>query len=388
MRTVAELRARLTRRYRTHHALWAGEEALGADAAYAWPLQPPTERDMAADPERVAAWVGQWRAAERRPGVELGWVHRRWPSFGSQSLPSRVVVTGASAIAAWAGHSASWDYLCGVVRRLRAQWPKADYLGDALTARAKALAVLDQPEVDRLIALVDWLVAHPDSQLLPRQLPVPGLDTKWYERHHRVVHSLAASITGSSDVGLAGEAQRFRVRVLDPALAIGELIDFTATVAELGKLDKSPPAVLIVENLASLAALPELDGVIAVHGRGFAVTQLAQIPWLAGAPSLFYWGDLDSYGFEILRRCRALLPRVRSVLMDRGTLARFRERAVAEPRPYRAEIDPLTAEEAATLATLRESDARLEQERLDPAYATARITEALASERASLGSRP
>lgn len=386
MRTVADLRAKLTRRYLTHHPRWAGEEALGADAAYAWPLQPPTEREMADDPEQVAAWVGQWRAAERRTGIKLEWVQRRWSSFGSQSLPNRVVVTGAPAIAAMAGHAATWDRLCAVVRRLRAKWPDTDYLGDALTARAKALTALGDPDLDRLIALVDWLVAHPDSQLLPRQLPVPGLDTKWYERHHRVVHSLAAAITGSSDVGLAGEAQRFRVRILDPALAISELTDFTATVAELAKLDRAAPSVLIIENLTSLAALPEFDGMIALHGRGFAVTQLAQIPWVTGAPVLLYWGDLDSYGFEILKRCRAALPQSRSVLMDRRTLARFRERAGTEPRPYRAEIDTLTPEEAATLATLRESDARLEQERIDPAYAIAGIVEALASESASLGS--
>lgn len=388
MRSVAQLRARLLRRYRAHHPLWVGEAALGADARYAWPLQPPTERDTAADPEGVAAWVGQWRAAERRRGVEVEWVQRRWPSFGNQSLPNRVVVTGATAIAVLAGQEPHWTKLCAVAGLLRSHWPEADYLGDALTARARSLAAMDNADFDRLITLVDWLVAHPDSQLLPRQLPVIGLDTKWYERHSGTVGSLAAAITGSSELGLAGEAQRFRVRILDPALALGELADFTAAVAELGKLQATPRAVLVVENLISLATLPPRDGVIALHGRGFAVTQLAQIPWVAGAVSLLYWGDLDSYGFEILKRCRSVLPQAQSVLMDRATLAQFRDRAVAEPRPYRADIGGLTPEEAATLATLRESDARLEQERLDPAYAHSRLTEALARATASLGFRP
>lgn len=379
MRTFAELRAKLAGRYRTHVRVWAGAENLGADATYAWPLQPPTERDMAADPNRVADWVRQWVQASERPGVSLEWVQRRWSSYGTQRLPDRVVVVGATVIAQLAGFEQQWGRLSRAVRRLRAHWPAADYVGDALTARARALASMDDADLDRLITVVDWLVAHPASDLLPRELPVIGLHTKWYERHSSTVGSFVASITGSSDLGLAGEAQRFRVRVLDPEVAPGALADFTAPVAELRRLPAAPAAVLVVENVTSLAALPPLDGVIAVHGRGFGVTQLAQIGWLANAPWLFYWGDLDTYGFEILARCRSVLPRAQSVLMDRATLARFAERAVVEPRPYRAEVAGLTPDESITLATLRETNGRLEQERLDRAYVTEMLTAGLAA---------
>lgn len=379
MRTVAALRAKLAVRYRAQARVWAGQENLGADAAYVWPLQPPTERDMAADPNGVAAWVRQWVQVAERRGVSLEWVQRRWPSYGTQRLPDRVVIAGATAIAELAGQGQQWDRLCRAVRRLRAHWPDADYLGDALTARARDLASMNEADVDRLVAVVDWLVAHPESELLPRELPVIGLHTKWYERHSSTVGSFVASITGSSDLGLAGEAQRFRVRVLDPAVAPGPLVDFTAPVAELTRLPVAPAAVLVVENLTSLAALPPLDGVIAVHGRGFGVTQLAQTAWVANAARLLYWGDLDTYGFEILARCRAVLPQVRSVLMDRATLARFADRAVAEPRPYRAEIPGLTPDEAITLATVRETNGRLEQERLDRAYVSKMLTAELAA---------
>lgn len=376
MRTVADLREHLGRRFRTHLRRWAGADDLGAEEVYAWPLHPPTEQQTATDPEGVAVWVRQWRDCEERYGVRIERVQRRWGSLGHHLLPHRVVVPNPATTAALAGQAALWERLTAAVGRLRSQWPGADYLGDALSAQARLLATMSDTDLDRLIAVVDWLVTHPDSGLLPRQLPVIGVDTKWYERHRGVVGSVTSAITGSSDLGLVNEAQRFRVRLLDPEL--GRLTDFTAPVAELDRLTPAIRAVVIVENLAVLAVLPPLKGVVAVHGRGFAVTQLHRIGWVRATPVL-YWGDLDSYGFEILGRCRGALPQTRSVLMDRATLARFRERAVPEPRPYRAEIGRLEPEEVATLEIVREGDVRLEQERLHPAYAASALTAALGS---------
>ena len=51
----------------------------------------PTEHDVGADPDAVAAWVRQWSAFDRgaHPGIEVDWVVRVGNSSGSSgSLPA------------------------------------------------------------------------------------------------------------------------------------------------------------------------------------------------------------------------------------------------------------------------------------------------------------
>ncbi|WP_051215428.1 Wadjet anti-phage system protein JetD domain-containing protein [Granulicoccus phenolivorans] len=360
-------------RYRRRVREWLGADDLGATEVWSVPLHPPTEATVLADRDRVAGWLSAWRELDGTPGVSVAWAPRRWPAMGSQSVPVRVLLTGAAPVATMAGRSQEWDRLTGFASTLRAAWPAAAYLGDGLRACATTLARLPATELEPLSDVVAWLLQNPHGHLRPREVPVPGVDTKWLERHRRPVESLVAAISGNASSELVAEAQRFRVRVLDnQLLGPGQVRDLTATVAELALWSLSPVRVLIVENLTSLASLPPLHGTVALHGRGYAVTELARIPWVGGSP-IDYWGDLDSHGFAILGRCRDRLPHTRSVLMDRVTLRRHAALMVPEPSPYRAAVPGLTVDEAAALALLAEHDLRLEQERLELAYAHLRL---------------
>ena len=114
-----------------------------------------------------------------------------------------------------------------------------------------------------------------------------------------------------------------------------------------------------------------------IRGNGLVVTELADLPWLAGLPVL-YWGDLDSHGFAILGSLRAVLPQTESVLMDTATLERFKHLAVIEPTPRRGPIGHLTASETRALDALRTADLRLEQERIPWGHASDAIELAVA----------
>jgi hypothetical protein len=46
---------------------------------------------------------------------------------------------------------------------------------------------------------------------------------------------------------------------------------------------------------------------------------LARIGWLKACPSVFYWGDIDAAGFEIVNRFRANGIDATTILMDRNT---------------------------------------------------------------------
>jgi hypothetical protein len=81
-----------------------------------------------------------------------------------------------------------------------------------------------------------------------------------------------------------------------------------------------------------------------------------------------YWGDIDTHGFAMLDRLRAIFPAARSLLMDRETLLAHRALWVREDTPFRGPLMRLESDERELFEALvhnRLGDGiRLEQERV------------------------
>lgn len=376
MRTPEDFSKWASRRYTARHKNWLAEPPDEHDE-HRFTLQAPSEVQAAADPSGVANWITTWRRYELKAptGVRVDWVERRWRSLGVQKLPVAVSAAGPDALARVAG-APEWPLLTLVSQRLRQTWPDATGLAAELPGMAARLGSSSEADITRLISVVDWLREHPSSGLLPRQLPIAGVDTKWFEKHKDLVVRCLRGITGSPGPGLRSEDPRFRVRLLDPALRSAGPRDLTATVASLTELQIQPACVLIVENQESVAALPELPEVVAVHGQGFSAPELAAVPWVKRA-RILYWGDLDTHGLRILGEVRKALPHTEGVLMDMTTWHRFSTLAVPEPKPFRGLIGHLTVSEIEVLDELRSGDRRLEQERIDSGYVASCLRAAL-----------
>jgi hypothetical protein len=129
--------------------------------------------------------------------------------------------------------------------------------------------------------------------------------------------------------------------------------------------------VFVTENYINFLAFPNVNDAIVVFGQGFDVGKLAQAPWLHDVP-VYYWGDIDTYGFAILDHLRSLLPTVRSMLMDSETLIRHQAQWVVEMQPTRRDLANLTGPEASLYDDLRDNrigrGVRLEQELIDFAW--------------------
>lgn len=251
-------------------------------------------------------------------------------------------------------------------------------LSAAIRTHTRALLALDGADFERLLRVLEWLIAHPASGWRIRQLPIRGVDTKWLGRHRGLVEAFHRSMTGRAELGLVAAPALVRVRILDPALQPSGLADLTLPIEEWAELELRPARILIVENLETALAMPETPGTVVVHGAGFgAGDRLGRIPWILRAP-VVYWGDLDSNGFAILNQLRSRVPDACSVLMDADTLYRHRDLWVPEPKPATGELDRLTRGEQAALAALRvESNVRLEQERIEWSYALGELARAL-----------
>lgn len=371
MLSVAEARNKAKRFVEKSQRLWAAalsDPAAGlehpASAGLDLPLNPPTEKAALADIAGAIAWARAWDGVDA-DGVEVVWTERNWPSAGTQRVPLRLRISGAHAIALFAGTGAHWTRLAACATKLGERMPSTG--GSTATAvRRHVLTITGyaDAEFDQLLDVVDWLVSNPASGRRIRELPVRGVDTKWLERHRSVAEDLFRARTGLPGLGLAESKSLIRVRFLDEALRPGGIVDAALPVAGLAALDIRPGVVFVFENLESVLAMPDVPGAVVVHGSGYAAGRLAAVPWIRAA-RLVYWGDLDSDGFQILSRLRSGGVDVASILMDVAAVERYRDLAGAEPRTAPGDLSALTDAESAAFALLQSlGGLRIEQERI------------------------
>lgn len=366
-----ELSELLLRRYNNQHKAWLLGEGQ-------WPLSlslgVPTENDVANDAPGVRKWVDAW-AAWAGPG-KVSWISRQWARLGTQRMPASLELTSPLEAASVSGHGRRWMVVEQRYHRLIERWPQL--AGQSVAGRYfSVLSDYSDQDFSRLLAMLDWLEQNPSSGLAPRQLPVVGLDTKWLEKRTGLIADLLRGILRSdgpgdfySLCGLRRSTARIRVRILCHRLRqnVGGLRDVEAPVLELAQLSMSPPNVLIVENLETGLALPDMDGVVAFMGLGNAVGLLAELPWLQRC-GVIYWGDIDTHGYAILNRARSLFPHLRSALMDQEAFLSYRdlwgEEDVQCPE---TSLPLLTEEESAVFNGLKKGlwgpRLRLEQERI------------------------
>lgn len=359
MVTVEAARSRARAVYERSFASWA--TLLPVGPVLDLPLHPPTEAAALANGSSAIGWVTSWRDA----GVaEVAWAHRQWASLGAQSVPERLRFDSPSALAAFAGKSTHWRTVSTRCAALIERWDGRPEVASVLRRHARAIGELPPADFARLTAVIEWLVAHPDSGLYIRQLPIRGVDTKWVGAHRSLVTGVVTAITGATGLGLEQPPGLVRVRFLDPGLRPGGLDDLASPVETLAALDLHPTVVYVFENLESVVAMPDVAGAVVVHGSGYAVDRLGRIPWIRDG-LIVYWGDLDSNGFAILNRLRSHCSDVQTVLMDEDVLIEHRDLWVPEPTPATGEFSYLLPEERAVVARLHVlGDVRLEQERL------------------------
>jgi hypothetical protein len=346
MITLAVAREEIRSKYERNYSRWA---VFGLTIPITLNLRSPTETIALANTKAVANWADEWHGVA---GVEIA--VKRWASLGIQHLPSKLTFVDTDEIARFCGRSTRWR-----LASLRATKLLELADDDTVVRVLRDVMPYSDREFESLLGVVKWLLANPNSGMFPRQLPIRGVDTKWLESHKNVVTRLV----GSTNLGLAGMPDLVRLRFLDPSDAPGGLLEIAARLEHLAGLAVLPRHVLIVENLTTLLSLPQLPGVVAIHGSGYAVTRLAELPWLRES-DVVYWGDLDFDGFNILARLRSLLP-VRSILMDAATVRAHLDLAVVDNSKRTLVEGALTDGEHAALEALREKGPwRIEQERL------------------------
>ncbi len=137
------------------------------------------------------------------------------------------------------------------------------------------------------------------------------------------------------------------------------------TEEDLSNIDK----VFIVENEIVYLTFPLNKNTMCIFGSGFQASILSAASWLR-SKKLYYFGDLDEHGFEMLGMFRSLFSHTKSFLMDKQTYIDHVQYAVSGKTAPSTYESYLTTEEKVVLDMLRSNPQknRLEQERISVRY--------------------
>ncbi|HAP41429.1 MAG TPA: hypothetical protein DCQ94_16975 [Nitrospira sp.] len=236
-----------------------------------------------------------------------------------------------------------------------------------------------------LVQVCRHFIANPMPGCYTREIRLP-IGSKFIEEEQATLRALLDEVlpadgrTEATDFharfGLKLDDMQIRLRWLGvpPAGNPVALPDCSAPLHILAQTNLAPCGVFVVENKTTFLTLPGMgDGWLAIWGNGNSVPACGNLPWLRECP-LFYWGDIDPAGFQILARLRNRLPQTRSALMDLATLEAHRTwwgkaGNVADTYP-----DTLTHEEKALYLRVRAESIQLEQERVLQSWVEARCS--------------
>jgi len=348
------------------------------------PLKPPNARQPLENLAHLRDWIEVWKKFSMSD--LLHWKTVSFRQLGQQRLPVRITISNFQQLTQLCGPSANAQSARWQANMLPLlQQYQREQVYPVLIRHIEVVETLSKNDAELLAHVLPQLRRGFGSGEYLRALPLQGVDTKFVESNTGLIEALLDAVHEgeiSTSGGLypwldckhspKGLAQGVPVvRVLSAVLrnAYQGLSMFQLS-AELLRQHELPAAnILVVENLQSGLALPDLDDTIAVIGGGRNVSWM-DAPWLS-AKRVAYWGDIDSWGLSILSDARALLTTLEPLMMDLATLKVHEERMVQEPEPLNTLPTRLTAQEQQLFLDLvagRFLSTRLEQERISLDY--------------------
>ena len=236
---------------------------------------------------------------------------------------------------------------------------------------------------ESLLKVCKYFKAIPQPHLYIRELPIQ-VHTKFIENNKGIIRELLEIIIAEhinidekqfeSRFNLKYDETLVRFRILDEAISqqlFGGIDDISLPISEFQHLSLPIQTVYVVENKINMLTFPIKRNSIVIWGHGFGVDIMKNVEWLK-KKRIYYWGDLDTHGFQILSEIRTHFEQVESFMMDRHTFELFFEEDKGTETNVEKDLF-LTSEESEMFKYLKENNLRLEQEKIPHEYARTKI---------------
>ncbi|MDR2684319.1 MAG: DUF2220 family protein [Prevotellaceae bacterium] len=319
--------------------------------------------------------------SNKKNGYSLVEIERQFDKIGKQYVPEKIVIETLKDYLKITGKEKEYQLFTLNYKLLISELPNL-----------KEWAILHHQKLidcnvwTNIIKVCNYFIENPKPNLYIRELPIQ-IHTKFIEENKAIIKDLLDVLieeyVNQEYTLLKDFEKRFnlkyaeptvRFRILDKNISqqyFSEIDDLSIPVSQFEKLDLSIKNVLIVENKTNLLTialtLPDLIETIVVFGSGYKVENLKNTKWFK-RKKIYYWGDLDAQGFEILSQFRGYFPHVKSILMDKATFKQFESEKV-EGKEKSNSAPNLTNEEQQLYAILKANNWRLEQEKIPLEYA-------------------
>lgn len=368
-----EIRRKAQNLYRAFLGAWLADEPF-------FPRTIPCDKSLDANLAVAIESVQRLQAESREVrncGYSIEWEERNSRTHGKNRFPIRIYFANDSDLLRYIGKQKEFARFCESVTRVRAKYPVLDRW---ISSNRRSL-IESAEDVEGLLEAMDYLCAHPRPGLFARELPL-SVDTKFIERKHGILRKWLDLVLPPSAIRADEEhfERRFGLRYAEPPILIRFLDDAIQKsvgspwsvcwipLHTLAETDVRAEHVLIVENKVNLNTLPKLPGTIAIGGLGNGVTDLRYIGWLRRC-HLWYWGDMDVAGYEILSRLRACFPHVQSLLMDNECLTAWQSKISALKQANKSAVPSnLIPAEHSAFCVVTTENIWIEQERFPQSF--------------------
>ncbi len=358
-------------------------------------LKKPTTAELGDRFGEVRAWIAELRSTSGYR-VEMTEVKNR--QLGTNQIPKAVWISSPSDASSLANRESEFVAFQTLVEVTTQRIPELLVWLARYPLQALELA----HSWDLLLDVVKWLAENPRPNIYLRQVDIPGAHTKFIEDHQNILAQLfdivlPSDLIDHSVMDRNGFCRRYgfrekpslvRFRLLDPDLRFAQELPLTdehhAFTSEDFSHIRGVAHVFMTENEINFLAFPAVKQSIVIFGAGFGFSFLAAAKWLHNVP-IYYWGDIDTYGFVILDQLRAEFGHAQSLLMDIDTLWAHQPQWGFEPSPARQDLHRLTHAELQLYNDLRDNriqpNLRLEQERIGFTMVAEAVTAVAASKR-------
>ncbi len=246
-----------------------------------------------------------------------------------------------------------------------------------------------------ILKVFTYFRAHPFPGEYLRALPIL-VHTKFIEQHKGLLNEAMSAALPATHIreddrhfetrfGLRYDEPLIRMRTLSsgiwPDLPAG-LTDLSLPLSQAKLLRVKAERVFIMENKQTFLAFPDMPDALAIWGKGFAIELLKHLPWLKDT-EIWFWGDLDAQGFQMLHQLRSSFSKAYSLLMDEATYEAFLPFATSVAAPSAMDLHRLTPAEQSLYQRLLASPQanRLEQEHISHSHVLGVLREMLDTHR-------
>lgn len=303
--------------------------------------------------------------------------------YGEQAFPKKIIFESREDFLYFTSLAEEWMLLKSMGQKITDKLPLLTQWLSKNTTHKRILE--NYNKWDNLIEVCIYFLTREQYDLHVREIQLQA-HTKFIEDNQTILYELLEEILSNEYKVLDSKdfferykiktaELRVRIKILDENLqniifGLVGLTDLELIASEFDRVMSrftNPIKFIVVENLTTFYTFPKIQSTIIILGKGyFAHTFNFKCFQKA---ELYYWGDLDVHGFEILAGFRRKYTQTESILMSVKTL-QDHKKYWTTGKPSELSILPLELndQERELYRLLKTRNLRLEQERISSQY--------------------